>query len=44
MTPKSRVTEIKGYMMDRKNIIFNEGETAERVNNLVAALRKEGVV
>ena len=44
LTPKSRVTEIKGYMMDRKNIIFNEGETAERVNNLVAALRKEGVV
>lgn len=44
LTPKTLVGEVKGYMMNRKNIIFNEGETADKVNQLAAALRKEGVV
>ncbi len=43
-TPKSQVTEFKGYMMNRKNIIFNEGSAGEKVKALAAALRKEGVI
>ena len=43
-TPLSQVTEFKGYVMNRKNIIFKEGETADKVKELVSALRKEGVL
>ncbi len=42
--PKNQITAVKGYAMDRKNIIFNEGETADKVKELAAALRKEGVL
>ncbi len=42
--PKNQVIAIKGYAMDRKNIIFNDGETADKVKELAAALRKEGVL
>ncbi len=44
LSPLSTISEIKGYIMDRKNIIFNEGDLAEQVKALVAALRKEGVL
>lgn len=43
-TPKNQVTAFTGYAMSRKNIVLNEGEAADRVKDLVAALRKEGVL
>lgn len=43
-TPKTNVTAVKGYVMNRKNIILREGEAADKVKELVAALRKEGVL
>jgi electron transfer flavoprotein beta subunit len=42
--PKTQVTELKGYKMNRKSIVITEGEATAKVNALVAALRKEGVV
>ncbi len=44
LTPKSQVTDIKGYVMNRKNVILRDGEAADRVKELVVALRKEGVL
>lgn len=44
LTSKSKVTGVKGYVMNRKNILFKEGEAADQVNGLVTALRKEGVL
>jgi electron transfer flavoprotein beta subunit len=44
LTPKTRITRIKGYVMDRKNLILKEGETDEKVTELISALRKEGVL
>lgn len=44
LSPKTTVTQFKGYLMQRKNIIFNEGDTADKVNELASALRKEGVL
>ncbi|HWQ74457.1 MAG TPA: electron transfer flavoprotein subunit beta/FixA family protein [Syntrophomonas sp.] len=35
---------IIGYAMNRKNILFSKGQTADRVKELVMALRKEGVL
>ncbi|OPX94711.1 MAG: Electron transfer flavoprotein subunit beta [Pelotomaculum sp. PtaB.Bin104] len=43
-TPKAIVDGFQGYMMNRKNIIFSTGEAADRVKELAAALRKEGVL
>jgi electron transfer flavoprotein beta subunit len=43
-TPKTQVTAVKGYVMNRKNIILSEGEAADKVKELAAALRKEGVL
>lgn len=42
-TSPREVSEVKAYVMDRKNIIL-EGEAAEKVEKLAAALRKEGVL
>ena len=44
LTPKNQVTSVKGYIMDRKNIIFKEGAAADQVKALAAALRKECVL
>ncbi len=44
LTPKTQVTAIKGYVMNRRNILFNEGEAADKVKALAAALRKECVL
>jgi len=44
LTPKTQVTSIKGYVMNRKNIIFNDGAAADQVKALAAALRKECVL
>jgi electron transfer flavoprotein beta subunit len=41
---KTKVTDFKGYAMTRKNIMFYDGGTEEKVNALVSALRKEGVL
>jgi hypothetical protein len=30
--------------MDRKNILFSQGEAADKVKELAVALRKEGVL
>jgi electron transfer flavoprotein beta subunit len=43
-TPKSSASSIKGFVMDRKNIIFSEGDAAEKAKELASALRKEGVL
>lgn len=43
-TPKTNVVSLKSYVMDRKNIMFTEGEMVDKVKGLVAALRKEGVL
>jgi electron transfer flavoprotein beta subunit len=43
-TPKNQVTTVKGYVMNRKNIIFREGSAADQVKALAAALRKECVL
>ena len=42
--PKSEKLETKGYVMNRKKIILKDGDAAEKVQALAAALRKEGVV
>lgn len=41
--PKSKVTALKGYAMNRKNIILG-GSSDEKVSQLIGALRKEGVL
>ncbi|TGE37018.1 electron transfer flavoprotein beta subunit/FixA family protein [Desulfosporosinus fructosivorans] len=43
-TTKTKVTEVKGYVMNRKNIILNGGQVADQVNELATFLRKEGVL
>lgn len=43
LTPKSKVVEYKGYLMNRKNIIL-KGDANEKVGALIASLRKEGVL
>ena len=44
LKPKTQVTAIKGYAMNRKNILFKDGEAADKVKELAAALRKECVL
>lgn len=44
VAPRAQTSGLKGYVMNRKNIILNDGEAADRVKDLVAALRKEGVL
>ena len=41
---KTTVDAFKGYTSDRKNIVFSEGSVDEKVNSLIAALKKEGVL
>ncbi|WP_258359839.1 electron transfer flavoprotein subunit beta/FixA family protein [Moorella sulfitireducens] len=40
----SEVIDTQGYIMDRKNVILKEGDLAGRVRELVAYLKKEGVI
>lgn len=44
LTPKRTVTSQQGFLMDRKNVMFNEGDAAEKARDLALALRKEGVL
>lgn len=41
---KTEVTSFKGCSTSRKRIMFTEGDAREKVNALVAALKKEGVL
>jgi electron transfer flavoprotein beta subunit len=41
---KTKVIDSKGYAMARKHIVFQDGGTEEKVNALIAALKKEGVL
>lgn len=43
-SPRSTVKSVKGYVMNRKNILITEGDSASKVRDLVSALRKEGVL
>lgn len=43
-TPRTQIKAVQGYVMNRKNIIFNTGEAADQVKELAAALRKECVL
>ncbi|NLW43679.1 MAG: electron transfer flavoprotein beta subunit/FixA family protein [Syntrophomonadaceae bacterium] len=44
LVPKTRVADLQGYVMSRKNLIFKDGEAVDQVKELVAALKKEGVI
>lgn len=44
LIPKTVVTGTWGYIMNRKNIIIKDGDTASKVKELVAYLKKEGVI
>ncbi|MDD4588106.1 MAG: electron transfer flavoprotein subunit beta/FixA family protein [Heliobacteriaceae bacterium] len=41
---KTTVKSLKGYAMTRKNVIYKDGSTAEKVAKLVAELAKEGAL
>jgi electron transfer flavoprotein beta subunit len=43
-TTNTKVEEIKGYAMNRKNTLFKEGQLADQVKALALALRKEGAL
>jgi len=43
-SPRSKVTAVKGYVMNRKNILFTEGSVEDQVKELAAALRRECVL
>ncbi len=36
--------ELQGYLMDRKNIVFKDGDLGDKLDALVQALKKEGVL
>lgn len=44
LPPGISVTGVLGYVMNRKNIILKDGDVAARVKELVAYLKKEGVI
>ncbi len=43
LSPKVRVLSVKGYVMDRKKVIFKEANQADNVAKLVASLAQEGM-
>lgn len=43
VVPKVRIVSTKGYVMDRKKIIFKEADQADNVAKLVASLAQEGL-
>jgi electron transfer flavoprotein beta subunit len=44
LTPKTAIKELRGYAMDRKNVVFGAGDAASKVSELIAQLKKEGVI
>lgn len=43
ISPKVRALSVKGYVMDRKKVIFKEANQADNVAKLVASLAQEGM-
>lgn len=43
VSPKVRALSVKGYVMDRKKVIFKEANQADNVAKLVASLAQEGM-
>lgn len=43
LSPKVRALTVKGYVMDRKKVIFKEANQADNVAKLVASLAQEGM-
>jgi len=43
LTPKVVRVSIRGFVMNRKNVIYKEANQADNVANLVASLAKEGL-
>lgn len=43
LSPKVRARAVKGYVMDRKKVIFKEANQADNVAKLVASLAQEGM-
>lgn len=43
LSPKVRALSVKGYVMDRKKVIFKEANQADNVAKLVASLAQEGM-
>jgi electron transfer flavoprotein beta subunit len=44
LTPRTQIKAIRGYVMNRKNVICDGGSAADKVAKLVEALTKEGVL
>jgi electron transfer flavoprotein beta subunit len=44
LTPKTKLLDMRGFAMNRKNIVFAQGSPAELVNQLVGSLVREGVL
>ncbi|MCL1846995.1 MAG: electron transfer flavoprotein beta subunit/FixA family protein [Coriobacteriia bacterium] len=44
LSPRAKVEQVRGYVMDRKNVVLKEGSAQEKVTELLAHLRKEGVL
>ena len=42
--PKTKVDNLQGYIMNRKNVVIKDGSAADKVAELVGHLRKEGFV
>ncbi len=43
LSPKVRALSVKGYVMDRKKVIFKEANQADNVAKLIASLAQEGM-
>lgn len=43
LTPKNKIKSIKGFVMNRKNILYQDGSAREKVDALVKDLVKEGL-
>jgi electron transfer flavoprotein alpha/beta subunit len=44
VAPRTEVRDFKAYIMNRKNIIISADTNADKVKELVANLRKDGVI
>lgn len=44
LAPKAVRKEVKGYVMNRKNVLHNDGNLADNVKQVVASLIKDGVL
>lgn len=44
LSPVNKIKEIKGFVMNRKNVLYKDGTAAEKVAGLVISLAREGVL